>query len=140
MALQRVLAQGLSMKYTPRNSEVSLEKIRSETNLILHGHKALKGKTIHEVRAAGDRLINTDLMLVSRILGNMLLNALEATAEGGKITFTSRPAGDAMVWEVGNEAFIPEPVQKRIFQRHFSTKYGSGRGFGTYSMQLLAEH
>jgi sensor histidine kinase regulating citrate/malate metabolism len=79
-------------------------------------------------------------MLVSRILGNMLLNALEATPEGGKITFTTRIDGDAMVWEVWNEAFIPEPVQRRIFQRHFSTKTGSGRGFGTYSMKLFAEH
>lgn len=140
MSLQRVLAQGMNVKYSPQNSPVSLEKIRSETNLILHGHKALQGKTIHEVRSAGDCIISTDVMLVSRILGNMLLNALEATPEGGKITFTSRVDGDSMVWEVWNEAFIPEPVQKRIFQRHFSTKTGSGRGFGTYSMKLFAEH
>jgi signal transduction histidine kinase len=140
MALQRVLAQGMSAQYSPQAVPVSLEKIRSETNLILYGHKALQGKTIHEVRAAGDCTINTDVMLVSRILGNMLLNALEATPEGGEITFTTRIDGAVTTWEVWNEAYIPEDIQMRIFQRHFSTKTGSGRGFGTYSMKLFAEH
>ena len=32
---------------------------------------------------------------------------------------------------------IPDEYQQRIFQRDFSTK-GTGRGLGTYSMQLLS--
>lgn len=140
MSLQRVLAEGMNAQYSPQNTPVSLEKIRSETHLILHGNKALQGKTIDEVQSVDDRTINTDIMLVSRILGNMLLNALEATSEGGKIVFTTSKEDETMTWQVWNEAYIPEAIQRRIFQRHFSTKTGSGRGFGTYSMKLFAEH
>ncbi len=140
VSLQRVLSQDISSHYSPRKNPVSLDKIRSETHLILNGHKALQGRTIREVNSAGDCTINTDVMLVSRILGNMLLNALEATPEGGKIVLTTRRDDDCLVWDVWNEASIPEAVQRRIFQRYFSTKTGSGRGFGTSSMKLFAEH
>lgn len=139
ISLQRGLTQGVNAKYAPRKDLVSVDKIRSETHLILHGHKALQGKTIEEYQEAGDCALRTDAMLVSRILGNMLLNACEATSEGGKVVLTTRKDGDLMIWDVWNETFMPEEIQRRIFQRYFSTKSGTGRGFGTASMKLFAE-
>ncbi len=46
---------------------------------------------------------------------------------------------NAMRFSVWNPAPIPEPLQLRIFQRHFTTKNESGRGIGTYMMKLFGE-
>ena len=100
----------------------------------------MQGRTIEESCFDTAFVLNTDLMLVSRTLGNMLLNALEATPDGGRVLLETRREDDAVCWAVSNSGHIPENIQKRIFQRHFSTKEGSGRGFGTYSMKLFAEH
>ena len=140
MTLQRSLAQGASTGYHVNKDSVSLEKISSETDLLLSGHKAMQGRTIEESCFDTAFVLNTDLMLVSRTLGNMLLNALEATPDGGRVLLETRREDDAVCWAVSNSGHIPENIQKRIFQRHFSTKEGSGRGFGTYSMKLFAEH
>jgi sensor histidine kinase regulating citrate/malate metabolism len=40
---------------------------------------------------------------------------------------------------VRNTGTIPADVARRIFQRHFSTKDGQGRGLGTYAMKLFGE-
>jgi len=42
-------------------------------------------------------------------------------------------------FHVWNQGEIPEGIALRVFQRYFSTKHGTGRGLGTYSMKLLGE-
>ena len=76
---------------------------------------------------------------MSRILGNMVINALEATPKKGEIKILVHSRPDQIVWDVWNQGEIPAPVQKRVFQRHFSSKNGAGRGLGTYSMKLFGE-
>jgi signal transduction histidine kinase len=79
----------------------------------------------------------SDAILLRRILGNMLKNALEASPEGDTVTLgADANDGQLNLW-VHNSAVIPDEYQQRIFQRDFSTK-GAGRGLGTYSMQLLS--
>ncbi|WDP85964.1 MAG: sensor histidine kinase [Desulfobacter sp.] len=77
---------------------------------------------------------------MSRILGNMVINALEATPENGEIKIELEAGVNGqMIWRVWNQSPIPKPIQKRIFQRYFSSKEGNGRGLGTYSMKLFGE-
>jgi len=96
-------------------------------------------KTVLEEGSAEDILIYTDPMIVSRILINMLLNALEATEEGGSVKFRTVVDKSQVRWEVWNSASIPENIQLRIFQKYFSTKAGYGHGLGTYSMKFFGE-
>ena len=51
----------------------------------------------------------------------------------------ARRDGRGMRFEVHNPGAIPAAVVPRIFQRHFSTKAGPGRGEGTWSMKALGE-
>jgi len=78
-------------------------------------------------------------MLVSRILINMLLNALESTDDGGSVKFITVVDKSQIRWEVWNSASIPEDIQLRIFQKFFSTKPDNGHGLGTYSMKFFGE-
>jgi len=82
--------------------------------------------------------IFTDPVLFKRIVANMIKNALEATHVEDEVTVGCELNTEWAIIYVHNPAFMPEKVQKQVFQRSFSTK-GKGRGLGTYSMKLLAE-
>jgi hypothetical protein len=81
----------------------------------------------------------TDVVLLRRIIGNMLKNALEATDAGETVTVACVDEKDAVLLVVHNISFMERDVQLQVFQRSFSTK-GTGRGLGTYSMKLLGEN
>jgi len=79
----------------------------------------------------------TDRVILGRVLGNLIKNALEASTRGETVTVKSEKKGDAYVcFKVHNPAVMPENVQLQIFNRSFTTK-GVGRGLGTYSVKLL---
>ena len=80
----------------------------------------------------------SDATLLRRVMGNMLKNALEASAAGETVTLGCQVVAERVEFHVHNPSSIPRPIQLQIFQRTFSTK-GSGRGLGTYSMKLLSE-
>ncbi|HEX9079945.1 MAG TPA: ATP-binding protein, partial [Desulfuromonadaceae bacterium] len=86
-----------------------------------------------------DYAIFSDASVVRRIIGNMTINALEATQPGETVTLSARSDGQRVVIEVHNPGVIPPDVQLRLFNRSFSTKEAAGRGIGTYSMKLFGE-
>ncbi len=90
-----------------------------------------------EPEAAAVRFVS-DPILLGRVLGNMLKNALEASSPGDSVTLGCVCTDEAVSFSVHNPGAMPESVQLQIFQRSFSTK-GAGRGLGTYSMRLLSE-
>ena len=81
---------------------------------------------------------DSDYSLLSRIITNMLKNAVEASTEGQTVTVKCTKDDDTAVFSIHNESYIPRDVQLQIFERSFSTK-GIGRGVGTYSIKLFAE-
>lgn len=87
---------------------------------------------------SADTQLWTDPALLFRVLSNMVVNALEATPEGGTITLGCLAVDDEVTFQVHNLGTIPDEVQLQLFQRSFSTK-GPARGLGTYSMKLLGE-
>ncbi len=82
--------------------------------------------------------INSDRVLLRRVLGNMIKNALEAIEPGGVVNTGCNLKGNIASFWVHNNTFIPRDYQLQIFQRSFTTK-GTGRGIGTYSIKLLTE-
>lgn len=120
--------------------ETPVTQIEQEVQAIINGHSATKKMDINQNWPKDSFVIKTDPLLASRVIGNMIINACEASDNGETITLETCITDSHIKWSVCNTAFIPDTLQKRIFQRHFSTKPGSGRGLGTYSMKLLGEH
>lgn len=101
-------------------------------------HEVIEGRQL--VMTMGDAMVmvTTDQVLLGRVLGNMIKNALEASHQGDVITVAYTSDTREVTFSVHNPNFIPYNHQLQIFNRSFSTK-GSGRGLGTYSMKLLSE-
>jgi signal transduction histidine kinase len=105
----------------------------------VHGHHpAAKDRQIVVTPDSQSVTFLTDPTLLGRVLGNMLKNALEASAPGDTVTLSCARGGDRVAFSVHNPTYMPRKVQLQVFQRSFSTK-GAGRGLGTYSMRLLSE-
>jgi signal transduction histidine kinase len=137
--LQNMLKHHSQLKFI---ASVELVKLSSIRNLIFSVvlHREVKnGKHIEEVGPERDFTIATDPVLVSRVVINMLLNALEATGAGDFIKLTTDVQTSRVSWTVWNRAFIEKHVQLRIFQKYFSTRSDHGRGLGTHAMKMLGE-
>ncbi|MCL2349736.1 MAG: sensor histidine kinase [Planctomycetaceae bacterium] len=101
-------------------------------------HEIGQGYVISVLPSVND-IIVTDRVLLMRVLGNMVKNAIEASARGSRITLQCMEEGGQVVFHVNNPGVIPDEVRYQIFKRSFSTKQKAGRGIGTYSMRLLGE-
>jgi nitrogen-specific signal transduction histidine kinase len=139
VALQRFLSNQKDCSNLLNLSQVTISDIHEEVELLLYDHQNALNRKLEQKWPDEDITVRTDIHLISRVLGNMLLNALEATAEEGTVRLTTTVNDTDIMWEVWNDAYIPPEVQLRIFQKHFSTKASMGRGMGTHSMKLLGE-
>lgn len=139
VSLQRILSNKKDWANLIKKRPVFVNEINEEVELIMHGHPKFYSRKLEQTWPEENIKIHTDIHLISRILGNMLLNALEATVEGGVVRLNTTVNDTDIIWEVWNEGYIPPEVQPWIFQKHFSTKASMGRGLGTYSMKLFGE-
>lgn len=84
-------------------------------------------------------VIHTDRVILGRVIGNLIKNALEASAAGGRVTVRHTMDDGKHLFSVCNQTVMSEDVRLQVFQRSFSTK-GKGRGIGTYSAKYFTEH
>lgn len=96
------------------------------------------GKIVAILPDSQDVIFKSDAVLLSRVIGNMLKNALEAVNPGQTVTMKSERYENMVRFTVHNPTVMTEDVQHQVFQRSFSTK-GNDRGLGTYSMRLFSE-
>jgi len=87
---------------------------------------------------SANRTLWTDRVLLKRVIGNMVKNALEACSRGDTVTIGCISIDHEVQFWVHNPGSMPREVQLQVFQRSFSTK-GADRGLGTYSIKLLTE-
>ena len=92
------------------------------------------------IQVLGDRDVGlfSDTALLSRVVGNLVKNALEASLPGETVSLCALEEPPFVRLDVHNRAYLPREVQLQLFRRSFSTK-GAGRGLGTYSVRLFTE-
>jgi signal transduction histidine kinase len=135
---QRELTSAENNELSLNITEVkSLPLLFDLKDLFTH-HDVSKEKTILINEDSVNLIFESDKVILRRVLGNMLKNALEASLSNQTVTLGCQRKDDCIEFWVNNQNEIPREVQLQIFQRSFTTK-GSGRGLGTYSMKLLGE-
>ncbi|MGK7397682.1 MAG: PAS domain-containing sensor histidine kinase [Candidatus Cyclobacteriaceae bacterium M3_2C_046] len=145
---QQLLEEISSYRYfaLAEKGELELDIQKLNTNSFLKDmvdkirfHKVADNKLIEIDPESSDIFIKTDPTILSRIVLNMLKNALEATIDGYEVKIGAAllESGRLRFW-VHNVTYIVKDIQMQIFQRSFSTK-GKNRGIGTYSIKLLGE-
>lgn len=141
---QEIQTQRLIMQAEKGERNVTLEKLR-----VIDILEALKGfftgyprDRVHRLSIdtqGGSTPLTTCPALLTRVLVNMVKNALEATTIGEQVRVSYEQRGGRHCFIVHNPGSIPEQIALQIFKRSFTTKIEPGRGLGTYSMKLFGE-
>ena len=114
-------------------SKISLYRLVMDTLGFLEGQPMLRGKALENYVPAELPHIRADANQLSQVLMNLLLNAAEATPEGGKITISASKltyveSVEIRVSDTG--CGIPPDILPHVFEPFFTTKKGKGTGLG----------
>jgi hypothetical protein len=139
ISIQNSLQKSLDISYKPLYSSIQVNSILREVEQLFKDHPLTANRKLELTFVPHEISVTTDFHLTSRIIINMVTNALEATPEGGRVSLSVESQQNSISFCVWNASVIPEDIARRIFQRNFSTKESMGRGFGTYSMKLFGE-
>ncbi len=134
-----------NVTYERRNLQVN--------SIITSALEFTRTKWINEAVAAGIKIsIETKLNSVKQVwaneselrevLVNLILNAVDAMPEGGKITIASEDIDDKVVITITDTGIgMTEEEAKRAFDPFFTTKFERGTGLGlTISKNIITAH
>ena len=136
--LQRALRAAERGEYQPSLVLTDVRGLLEDVAMLYRAHDVARRRTL-DVAAGEPVAWVTDPVILRRVLGNLVKNALEASPRGGTVTLSAARTEAALELRVHNPGVMPAEVQAQVFQRSFSTKGGVGRGIGSYSVQLFAE-
>ncbi|MEX0987914.1 MAG: HAMP domain-containing sensor histidine kinase [Bacteroidales bacterium] len=135
---QKQLSQAEQGELTVNREELHVHDLIIETTMPFKAIRKYK-MAIEIAKDTVDQMFFSDGVLLSRVLTNMIKNAVEASGENDTITIGASLMDQHLRFWVRNPAVIPHDTGLQIFERSFTTK-GPGRGMGTFSMKLLGEH
>ena len=138
--IQRALADTKAQSYQVALQEIPVIEVMRELRNFFAGHPAAHDKLFMFPQTVPMVKIVTDCSLLQRVLTNMVTNAFEATDPGGEVKIWLDEDETSITFCVWNRHVLAADVRPRIFQRHFTTKKGPGRGVGTFSMKFFGEH
>ena len=120
---------------------VRLAEVVDEALGICKYHRRTKERAIVNAVDAGLPPVRAVRDHLTQVVLNLLLNALEATSEGGSIRLDASAEGDYLTLTVEDDGRgVAESDLPRLFQPHFTTK-ASGTGLGLFvSRQIVEEH
>jgi len=114
-------------------SNLSLHRLVADTLSFLEGQPALRHKRAENQVPEDLPHILVDSNQLSQVLMNLLINAAEATADGGVITISARQLASPESVEIcvsDTGCGIPPDILPHVFEPFFTTKPGKGTGLG----------
>jgi signal transduction histidine kinase len=114
-------------------SKVNLHRLVSDTLAFLQHQPMLHGRILENRVQPDLPSIRVDANQLSQVFMNLLLNAAQATPEGGRITVSAdrSPRNDAIDIRITDTGCGIQPeVLPHVFEPFFSTKRGKGTGLG----------
>ncbi len=125
-------------------SKISMEKLVTDTLNFLGHQPMFRGIRLEKRISADLPAISADSNQLSQVMTNLLLNAAQATPEGGSITITAEKVKftdniEIRVTDTG--AGIPADILPHVFEPFFTTKRGKGTGLGlSISQAYIRSH
>lgn len=135
---QRDLAAAERGELAVEMREFDVARLLVRLCILYSHHSVAEGKRIAPPVITGEPMIRSDEVVLGRVIGNLIKNALEASQKGQTV-LVSYSNDHGPVIAVHNDTAMSEEIRLQMFQRSFSTKEGRGRGVGTYSVKLLTE-
>lgn len=136
-AQQEIRNAELGVWETKKVESNSLEVLAEVINTCKH---YIIDTDIKIIKESDDLTLNTETVLLKRVLINMIKNAIEASKDGDVIDVMCKNLNNVSVlFSVHNSKYIPDEIRLQIFHRSFSTK-GDNRGLGTYSIKMITEN
>jgi len=117
----------------PTLSKISLQRLVADTLTFLEHQPMLRGKHLENAVPADLPHIRADANQLSQVLMNLLLNAAQATPEGGRITIAASKltfVDSIEVRVIDTGGGIPPDILSHVFEPFFTTKRGKGTGLG----------
>jgi len=135
---QRILLRAESGELVLKPEPVGSLKVLQDAVALYTRHPVAQDRVLRLDEKAVDVSVVSDKVLLTRVLCNMVKNALEACRAQQTVTVGCSASNGTVDFWVHNPGHMTREVQLQVFQRSFSTK-GRGRGLGTYSIKLLTE-
>ncbi len=111
--------------------------------LLLCSNSLKNGVKVEKNYNKDEFLLPFDLQQITQVLINLIMNAIHAMHNCGKITITTTQVENDMLLEIADTGTgIPETVRDKIFSAFYTTKKeGEGTGLGLYiSKNIISEH
>lgn len=135
---QRNLVAAERGEYVPQLETVDINELLGEVCDLYRHHEHTPERIIC-FEPGVTYLVRTDPPVLRRIIGNMVLNGLEAITKGETVLVSYHIFPGKLRIEVSNPGEMTAETQLNVFKRSFSSKAKTGRGLGTYSMKLFGE-
>ncbi|MCH2212609.1 MAG: ATP-binding protein [Fuerstiella sp.] len=141
--IQKILRElvGFSRPASQDVTTVDLHAVISDALNIAKYYKRWKGKKVVTEFSPGMPILRTVYDQLVQLVLNLVLNALDATAEGATITVSTDVLADdeQVAITISDQGHgIPLEVQQEIFNAYFTTK-STGTGLGLFVCRQLAE-
>jgi two-component system NtrC family sensor kinase len=121
---------GFARRMEPKHDAFNPNDVLTESLSFVEREASFRNVSLICEPAPDMPLIQSDRAQLQQVVLNLINNALDAVADGGRITVRSRFDDSAIVMEVGDDGCgIPKTIQDRIFDPFFTTK-GPGKGNG----------
>jgi signal transduction histidine kinase len=104
-----------------------------------------RGRKLHAALAGGAVPVGArveipgDDLLLGPMLQNLVVNALEASPEGGDVEVDVVPGPESVRLVVRNQGEVPAAIRDRMFDKYVTMGKRSGTGLGAYSAALAAK-
>lgn len=142
--ITKVMNQLLSFarRRTPERGAVDLKEI-VETSVEIFQERFARNRIQVELHLDDCPQIHADADQMHQVLINLIMNAVHAMPESGKLRIGMAPAKEHVVLTLSDTGHgIPQEVRAHIFEPFFTTKeFGKGTGLGlTVVKGILEEH
>ncbi len=128
--------QDFARPLKPRIEEVKLKRIIAD--LLAKNKLPENVKVSVRVEAEAENIL-VDSIFISRIMVNLVNNAIQAMPKGGKLTIHAyKEKNDVLITVKDTGVGIPEKVKDKLFEPMFTTK-SKGQGFGLAVIKRMTE-